>query len=248
VPTTGGSTVTQVSSAVSQICGPVGGPVLIYNADLTNVAYAGYSNSIGVSTSTAIQPLTCVIMDGTRQIYGFCPTATVYLNVTPGGSYQSPSPAQVAAQISALGLATAALQNTQNNSINALPATLQPTWDSAFEAFNAPTTPITLEDPGVPHRIWGAWCGLAVACGGAYAGGFQMVTCQIDSSDGNPTIIQIALPLLNPTTESYDNTSLLFPTPLQKSGSASMQLNINNDAAITNASIRGWGGVIYSIP
>jgi hypothetical protein len=101
-------------SSVRQICPKVGGTVLIFNADITNVAYVGYNNSIGVSNSTVIQPLTYVVMSGDRTLYGFCPTATVILNLTPGGTYQSASPAQIAAQINALGL----MKDTTGQTIN----------------------------------------------------------------------------------------------------------------------------------
>jgi hypothetical protein len=106
-----------VNSQPQQICPPVGGPVLIYNADITNVAYAGYNAQIAETNSCVIQPLAFTVMDGTRAIWGFCPTASVLLNVVPGGTSQSASPAQIAAQISALGLATFDEQVNQNSAI-----------------------------------------------------------------------------------------------------------------------------------
>jgi hypothetical protein len=106
-----------VNNQPVQICPPVSGPVLIYNADITNIAYVGYGDSIAQTNSGVVQPLAYTIMDGSRAIWGFCPTATVYLNIIPGGISQSASPAQIAAQISALGLATLVEQINQNTAI-----------------------------------------------------------------------------------------------------------------------------------
>jgi hypothetical protein len=118
-PTASGNPITiSVGLQPIQICPPTGGPVLIYNFDLVNVAYAGYNDAIAQTNSCSIQPLAFAVMDGTRAIWGFCPTSSsVLLNVVPGGTSQSASPAQIAAQISALGLATLDEQINQNTSI-----------------------------------------------------------------------------------------------------------------------------------
>jgi hypothetical protein len=97
-------TVISVGPTSQIICPPVGGTVLIYNADPVNTAYVGYSVDISQFNATAIPALTYSVMDGSRQLYAVCPTATVLLNVTPGGTYQSASAAEIAAQIALSGV------------------------------------------------------------------------------------------------------------------------------------------------
>jgi hypothetical protein len=93
-----------VNPQVAQICGRTGGPVLVFNADPTQTAYVGYTKSIGVLNATPVAPLTYTTMDGNRTLFGFCPTGTVVLNITPGGLSQSASPANIALQIALAGV------------------------------------------------------------------------------------------------------------------------------------------------
>lgn len=77
-----------------------GGPVMLVNTDVTNTAYAGYSTSIspGGTNTVAIPPLGSVTMDGSRTLYGVAPVQLL-LQVVPGGTTWSPSPAQIATQL-----------------------------------------------------------------------------------------------------------------------------------------------------
>ena len=95
-----------VGPRTDQICPKLGAgvPVLIFNADSVNTAYVGYNKGIGTTNSTPVAPLSFVVMDGARTLYGFCPTANIILNITPGGSQQAASPAAIAAQIAAAGI------------------------------------------------------------------------------------------------------------------------------------------------
>jgi hypothetical protein len=97
-------TVISVGPTPLQICPAVGSPVMVYNADLTNTAYLGYSADLSPFNGTAVPALTYTVMDGSRQLWGVCPTGTVALNITPGGTYQSASAAQIAEQITLSGL------------------------------------------------------------------------------------------------------------------------------------------------
>ena len=51
-----------------------------------------------------IPPLGSVALDGTENLYAICPTATIQLQIMPGGSQWSASPQQIAEQISILGI------------------------------------------------------------------------------------------------------------------------------------------------
>lgn len=84
------------------------------NLDLTNTVFVGHSRALDSSADT-IPPLGSIIVDGSQDLYASTQSqaVTVRLQSTPGVTNWAPSPAQVAAQISALGLATATNQSTQ---------------------------------------------------------------------------------------------------------------------------------------
>lgn len=86
-----------------------GDTFLLVNTDVINAANIG--NYRG-SQDIPVPPLGSITLSSTREIWVSSP-ATAALLVLPGGSNWTPSPAQVAAQISALGLATASNQGTQ---------------------------------------------------------------------------------------------------------------------------------------
>jgi hypothetical protein len=97
-----------------------GGVVTLYNSDLTNVAYVSYSQwfAPGAPNSVPIQPLANATLDASKAIYvAGLVAGQGPLFVAPGGTQLQPSPAQVAAQIGALGLATLSQQITQQTAI-----------------------------------------------------------------------------------------------------------------------------------
>ena len=98
-----------VGPATQQVLAGTGQPgssVLLVNPDITQTAYAGYRSSIapGGTNTIAIPPLGSAAVDASRTIYA-CAPAAMLLQVVPGGTSWAPSPAQISAQISALGLA-----------------------------------------------------------------------------------------------------------------------------------------------
>jgi hypothetical protein len=113
-PVAGISPVTlSIGGQPTQIVRSGSGTVNVYNGDLTNVLLVSPDFSPALTNSVPIQPLTNATIDGTRAQYAVAQTGTC-ANVTIGNALQiSPSPAQIAAQISALGLATAANQELQ---------------------------------------------------------------------------------------------------------------------------------------
>ena len=82
--------------------------VTLYNQDLTNVVYISYQQwfAPGAGNCVPIQPLTSITISAKRAIYVAALVGGVLpLMVLPEGSQAQPSPAQIAAQINALGLA-----------------------------------------------------------------------------------------------------------------------------------------------
>jgi hypothetical protein len=94
--------------------------VTLYNQDITNLVWVSYQQwfSPGSGNSIPIQPLTSITISARKAIYvASTVTGVASLLVLPEGSQANPSPAQIAAQINALGLATLAQQITQQTVI-----------------------------------------------------------------------------------------------------------------------------------
>lgn len=84
-------------------------PSLIVNRDITNAVIVG--NDRGLSNAeqsniSIIDPLGSMAVDGKKTLYAIPQTrnTTPLVDIMPGATYWAPSPAQVAAQINALGL------------------------------------------------------------------------------------------------------------------------------------------------
>lgn len=77
---------------------PGGAPVMLVNTDENNTAYAGYNSAIapGGTNTVAIPPLGSTVMSGTRTSYA-CAAQSLQLQIVPGGTLWTPSPAQIAA-------------------------------------------------------------------------------------------------------------------------------------------------------
>lgn len=107
------------TSRAQPLVSPGDPPTLLFNNDLLNTIYIG--DNLGITGGSAetgqIPPLGYVQVDGTAlsaAIWGVCKTGqTAQLLLMPGCANAQASPAQIAAQISALGLATATNQTTQ---------------------------------------------------------------------------------------------------------------------------------------
>lgn len=99
-----------------------GEQVLIANRDILNSIIVGpelgmfdvQSGNLNYLDVTQIDPLAFTVFDGSAPIYGVSVTGNVQVQVQPGASYWSASPAQVAASINALGL----MKDTTGVSIN----------------------------------------------------------------------------------------------------------------------------------
>src|SRR5579859_182990 len=94
-------------------------PVLLINTDPSNDVFAGYSSTIAIggTDTTDIPPLGSVSMDGSKTIYAVAANGTNPLQVVPGGSNWSQSPAAVASQIIASGLAELIAQQISQSGI-----------------------------------------------------------------------------------------------------------------------------------
>ena len=90
------------------------GPVMIVNRDLTNSALIGYDSSCVPTESSILDPLASQTFSGDDDLYITAITGSPQIQIIPGGTQWAPSPAQVAAQINALGL----MKDTTGQTIN----------------------------------------------------------------------------------------------------------------------------------
>lgn len=133
-----------------QVCPPLGDgqTVTLYNADLVNLVTVSRNNSVAQNGTNGapIQPLTSAVMSASKALYAVAPAGTAPLVVIPEGGTLSPSPAQIAAQISALGLATELTQQLNHTAINTVNGTLgTPSQDPTVAGLNT----------GIPTNIFG---------------------------------------------------------------------------------------------
>lgn len=94
------------------------GTVNVYNGDITNVLLLSTSPTPVLSNSIPVQPLTNATIEGGKPYYASAQSGTVATVTISASSQISPSPAQIAAQIGALGLATSSNQVVQTGAIN----------------------------------------------------------------------------------------------------------------------------------
>lgn len=108
---------TTIGLTVEQIWAKGQGNALIINTDLVNSLFVSQSNVISAN-DISIPPLGSMGVDGTSNWYASTLAAFgIATQIAPGVTQWTPSPAQVAAQINALGLATLNEQVNQNTAI-----------------------------------------------------------------------------------------------------------------------------------
>jgi hypothetical protein len=101
-----------------------GGNVTVCNFDLTRNIYVGYQSGLAAAAQDAISipPLGAAVIDTSSLSYIVAPAAGMTAQLIPGAAQWTPSPAQVAAQISALGLAKDSTVSAVETAVNGVPA------------------------------------------------------------------------------------------------------------------------------
>lgn len=174
------------------------GPTMVINRDETIQLYVGDDNSVASKNGTGnidiIDPLSYIVYDGISSKYAIAavPGSTITIDCVKGATNWAPSPAQAAAQISLLGLATSANQNTQ--------ITHESTTATQLTA-GIGGTPLakTGDVNGISAQAWAANSGLAKESGGNLANlpllgtGIALPVGAAKESGGNLTIAANAL-------------------------------------------------------
>lgn len=104
--------------------GQLGLGFTLANNDETNTVWVGTKQNMTPTDSGVVPcaPLGSIPIDAGSTTYIVSAGPTVQCFLIPGGGTWAPSPAQVAAQIAALGLATLTAQNTQIGQLSSAPA------------------------------------------------------------------------------------------------------------------------------
>jgi hypothetical protein len=114
-------TLTQVGSNPVRVVDGDNVSGVLVNRDLVNIVYTGPSPNFnaGDPTASVHDPLVGIPYDGSEPVFAAtAPGISVLMDFIANAQNWAPGPAQAAASISALGLATAANQNTQTTALN----------------------------------------------------------------------------------------------------------------------------------
>lgn len=116
-----------------------GDTINVYNGDIANVLLVSPNPTPSLSNSLPIQPLTNATIDGSRAQYASALSGTCSQVTVGAASQLSPSPAQIAAQINALGLAKDTSVN--NPAYGPVPVSYAPAKDTSVNnpAYGPPT-------------------------------------------------------------------------------------------------------------
>jgi hypothetical protein len=112
-----------VSESPTELLGALGpdDQITIANFDITNDVYVGYSPGISSTSNntTQIRPLGSAVVSASRKTWIVCaPGKTAIVQLIPGSAQWTPSPADVSAQINALGLAKDTTLQTTNTKVD----------------------------------------------------------------------------------------------------------------------------------
>jgi hypothetical protein len=222
----GGFTQIPVGPVPVQICPPLGQgqSVTIYNQDVNNVVTIGTSPGItpDASNGVPLQPLTPGTFPASKALYGVAPAGTASLVIIPEGGTLSPSPAQIAAQIAASGLATAALQTTQM--ATGIPPNVPNVGSWALDNLT-PAVSYTLHTFTNASRLWYGSLGLAVATDNtSYASGLMRIFAQM-LVGGNP--VRTAQCAIGGTGEAMESHRDITFGGLSIPAGTSVTINVN---------------------
>lgn len=229
-----------------------GGPVLLANQDLLNAVTVCDQRNFTPNAQNAdvIPPLGSIAYTGERPLYAMAPAGTAALLVIAGGSTWAPSPAQVALQIQAAGLAKDTSVQTTNTQL----ATGVAPFTSGIQSFNLVQvnqagSPYTITTFGASGRIWAAHLSFALSANASHAGNDQAY-CTLKyrppaGSDQFLLVIEVAVGGAS-STDSGDG-DLSMPG-LAVAPGGSLILDVNGGAAITNALMRASTCTLVSFP
>jgi hypothetical protein len=253
-----------IDNSSNQLVYPPGFAVLVANTDIANAVYISTSSS--PSTADAqIPPLGSVSLDGSQSWYARTTTGgvVVELAILPGATQWTPSPAQVAEQLSALGLALNTTLETTNTTlgtpaqtgdvITTLPANIQtlgappyvPNMATVGQSQITPAdSPVSLKTFGSAGRLWYAAISLVAACSST-APTASGIFAQL--SNGAQILLGCETAIAAASQVSQSDQNIAFGGFPIASGDT-VELNLNNGNTVTDVFIRASVVLYYSIP
>lgn len=135
------------ANAPVKLCEADGNDVLIVNRDIVNELLIGPGPEIfgnNPNSIDIIDPLGSQVFNGKEEVWGILPPGVngfIQVGIKPNSSYWAPSPAQVAAQINALGLMKDSTGQAINNTTGNLPVSMSTTGIPLLNFRNSFTIP-----------------------------------------------------------------------------------------------------------
>jgi hypothetical protein len=258
-----------VTSQAQALTGAVdGGSVTVVNMDLVQNVYVGYQPGLqpGASDAISVPPLGASVIDTSNQSYIVSAVPTgIACQLIPGAAQWTPSPAQVSAQISALGLmkdstgqainGTLGVPAQTGDVITTLPANIQamgaPPYITGLRSFSevngsAAASPYTIHTFGANGRLWYAHLSAAVATSSAYSGGLSGVFAELSTGSGLVLgVIELSIGAAGVSDSGNGDMSI---GGLPVASGDTLLLNVNNGTSITDAFIRSSAMALVSFP
>jgi hypothetical protein len=239
-----------------------GGPVLFANQDITNTVTVGGTTNVFQDSPAAvpIPPLGSIAVEGYDSWYAIAPAGTTALLVIPGGTSWSPSPADVALQISTLGLAKDTSVLTVNGSVDSLSS---PGLTIAQEGQALGTPPFvpslksatqirqstgvnTFFTFGSAGRIWAVALSYFTTTNNSYSVSTSQTYAAVETQSGL-TLGIVELGAADPN-QGFSGQSNLTFNGLPLAGGDKLILDVNNGTVVANLNQRASAVVLYSIP
>lgn len=248
------------------------GAVLLANQDLAATVTVGTRQGLapGDGDCDPIPPLGSIAYAGGRVLYAAAPAGTAGLAVIAGGTSWAPSPADVALQIQALGLATNAAVLAVNSTLgapaqNSTVAGLASGGTIAQEAQGLgipPAVPalqsaqrtrqgvtqVSFKTFGSAGRIWRVRLASSVASDNTFTAATPPAQLIHDIETGSGTTLAICeMSISGPNQTVPDGDSGTF-NGLPVAQGDTLVLNVNNGVTVSGVVQRASALVLYSIP
>lgn len=243
--------------------------MLFANQDLVNEVTVGGTTSVFPDSPAAviIPPLGSIAVLGRDLWYAVAPAGTTALLVIPGGTQWSPSPAQVALQIAALGLARDTTVQGVNSSVQSQTSgvtiaqdilqTGAPPFVPSLQAATvvrqavAVTKFFTFPSAG---RIWSVALSYFTTTNASYSISTSQTYAAVETTPPASDNLSIALTLgivelgaADPN-QGFSGQSNLSFNGLPVPAGTGLMLDVNAGSLIANLNQRASAVVLYSIP
>lgn len=226
------------------------GPVLLANQDLVNAVTIGYQPNVVMDAQNAdvIPPLGSIAYLGGTTLYAIAPAGTAALLAIANGTSWAPSPAEVALQISTLGLAKdTSVQSVVGNTGSALSMGVPPNVPNIKGAaqigVNPGSSPATVYTFTGNGRAWGyLLAGVVQSTSGASNG--RVFFRGLVGGQPVATLEKASITAVN-----SDSGEIFVPlNGYSVPNTTAVTIDVNGGSSVSGAVIAGSAVFLYSIP